>query len=114
MFGYHRAFNHRRSMIADRIFDSSPLDDSFPIPLCTYSPAESRVLLEQALGKLPQRERRTIELTYFKGLSATEAAAVTGETVRVVRHNLYRGLEKLRKILKSPMVSEQNGEGDSR
>lgn len=114
MFGYHRAFNHRRAMVAARIFDSCPLDDSGPIAFPGHSQAEQRVLVEQALGKLPARERRTIELIYFKGLTGAEAAAVTRESVRVVRHNLYRGLEKLRKILIEPEALEQPRKGGSR
>jgi len=111
MFGYHRAFNHRRAMVAARFFDSCPLDDSSPIAFPGHSQAELRVLVQQALGKLPARERRTIELIYFKGLTGTEAAAVTRESVRVVRHNLYRGLEKLRKILIEPEVPEETAKG---
>ena len=61
-----------------------------------YSLAEISVLIEQALSHLQLRQRRTIELIYYEGLTAEEVAGRTGETVRVVRHNLYRGLEKLR------------------
>lgn len=106
MFGYHRAFNHRRAMIAARVFDSYPLDDSCSMANEAHSQAEVRVLVEQALGRLPARERRTIELIYFKGLTASEAAEVTQETVRVVRHNLYRGIERLRSILILPEAPE--------
>lgn len=112
MFAYHRAFNHRRAMNAARLFDACPLDDSGPIALCARSSqAEVRVIVEQALGKLPLRERRTIELIYFRGMTATEAAAVTDETVRVIRHNLYRGLEKLRKILVESKMCEKSWAG---
>ena len=61
--------------------------------------------LRQTLASLPERERRTIELVYYDGLTAVEIAKCTGETVRVVRHNLYRGLERLRRSI---------CEGDSR
>jgi RNA polymerase sigma-70 factor (ECF subfamily) len=57
------------------------------------------VLVEQILSHLQPRQRRTIELVYYEGLTADEVSLRTGETVRVVRHNLYRGLEKLRKAL---------------
>jgi RNA polymerase sigma-70 factor (ECF subfamily) len=71
-----------------------------------------KLLLKKALGTLQPRQQRTIELTYYEGLTAEEIAVRTGETVRVVRHNLYRGLEKLRRHLCSPVVSA--GKGDSR
>jgi RNA polymerase sigma-70 factor (ECF subfamily) len=48
------------------------------------------------LKSLQPRQRRTIELVYYEGLTAEEISVKTGESVRVVRHNLYRGLEKLR------------------
>lgn len=114
MFAYHRAFNHRRAMMAARLFDACPLDDSHPIAPLAQSQAEIRVLIEQALSKLPARERRTIELIYFNGLTAAETAAVTQETVRVIRHNLYRGLEKMRKVLSERGTLEQARRGDSR
>lgn len=108
LFAYHRTFNARRSLCSMRYFDTDPLDDSLPDALNEAarsrfgSSAENRILVQEALGSLPARQRRTIELIYFGGLTAEEASARTGETVRVVRHNLYRGLEKLRKFLGEP------------
>jgi RNA polymerase sigma-70 factor (ECF subfamily) len=104
MFAYQRAFNFRRSRIAHRYLESDPLDE---LPeLCNvgdsssrYSLAEASLLINQVLRELQPRQRRTIELVYYEGLTADEVSACTGETVRVVRHNLYRGLEKLRKTL---------------
>jgi RNA polymerase sigma-70 factor (ECF subfamily) len=64
-----------------------------------FSQAETAVLIEQVLTRLQPRQRRTIELVYYEGLTAEEISIRTGETVRVVRHNLYRGLEKLRKAV---------------
>jgi RNA polymerase sigma-70 factor (ECF subfamily) len=61
--------------------------------------AEARVLVDEVLSHLQLRQRRTLELIYYEGLTAEEVSIRTGETVRVVRHNLYRGLEKLRKAL---------------
>jgi RNA polymerase sigma-70 factor (ECF subfamily) len=116
LFAYHRALNLRRSLIAARAFSTEPLDDFMP-ELAAYSYAieaqlHDRMLLKKALGSLQPRQQRTIELTYYEGLTAEEIAVRTGETVRVVRHNLYRGLEKLRRHLCSPVVSA--GKGDPR
>jgi RNA polymerase sigma-70 factor, ECF subfamily len=108
MFAYHRTFNRRRALCASRYFDNDSLDEFVPELMrpaqCSpgYSNAETRILVEQALGSLAARQRRTIELVYFGGMTAEEVSARTGETVRVVRHNLYRGLEKLRKLLREP------------
>jgi RNA polymerase sigma-70 factor, ECF subfamily len=105
MFAYQRAFNSRRSLVANRFLENDPIDEFSPElsshrnELPHYSLAETSVLVNQVLRELQPRQRRTIELIYYEGLTADEVAARTGETVRVVRHNLYRGLEKLRKVL---------------
>jgi len=99
MFGYQRILNCRRALVSHRFFETDPFDELVPdVPPSSpdYSLAEISVLIEQALSHLQLRQRRTIELIYYEGLTAEEVAGRTGETVRVVRHNLYRGLEKLR------------------
>jgi RNA polymerase sigma-70 factor, ECF subfamily len=108
MFAYQRTFNRRRHLFASRFFVSEPLDildEILPEILrawqrgSAYSQGENRILIQQVMRSLEPRQRRTIELIYFVGFTAEEVAAQTGETVRVVRHNLYRGLEKLRKAI---------------
>lgn len=116
LFAYHRTLNRRRSLIAARVLSSESLEEFMP-ELLAYSYSiekqlHHRLLLKKALGNLQPRQQRTIELTYYEGLTAEEIAIRTGETVRVVRHNLYRGLEKLRHHLCSPVVSI--GKGDPR
>ncbi|WP_213805313.1 sigma-70 family RNA polymerase sigma factor [Granulicella sp. dw_53] len=103
MFAYHRTFNLRRSQVARRFFDTDSIEDVLPGLLlpkdakADYSVAEGGILLGQLLQTLQPRQRRTIELVYYEGLTAEEVAMRTGESVRVVRHNLYRGLERLRR-----------------
>jgi len=110
MFAYHRTLNHRRALLAARFFDTDSLDDLRP-ELCrpgrTYEGPEGRVLVQQVLSALQPRQRRTIELTYYEGLTAEEISEHTGETVRVVRHNLYRGIQQLRKALCGPTVRSE-------
>ena len=100
MFAYHRTFNSRRSQIASRLYDTESLDET-SVDLRSFrnraSPAENNILVDQVLRSLQPRQRRTIELIYYEGLTAEEVSLATGEGVRVVRHNLYRGLDKLRK-----------------
>jgi RNA polymerase sigma-70 factor (ECF subfamily) len=114
MFAYHRTFNRRRSQIANRFFESDPLEDDasrLRIPASERSAAETSILIEQILRSLQTRQRRTIELVYYEGLTAEEVSARTGESVRVVRHNLYRGLDKLRKAFRpeSALPSKKKG-----
>jgi RNA polymerase sigma-70 factor, ECF subfamily len=104
MFAYHRTFNSRRSQIANRFFDTDPLEEGLPglrAPDRERSTAETNILVAQVLKSLQPRQRRTIELVYYEGLTAEEVSSKTGESVRVVRHNLYRGLDKLRKAFRT-------------
>ena len=113
LFAYSRTLNRRRSLISARVFRTESLEDFVPEPLaCTFAietQLNDRLLLKKALSNLQPRQQRTIELTYYEGLTAEEIATRTGETVRVVRHNLYRGLEKLRHHLCSPGASIGKG-----
>lgn len=119
MFAYHRTLNRRRSLLANRFFDTDPLEDFLPELLEGSRKDQAglydRILIQQVLRNLQPRQRRTIELTYFEGLTAEEISGRTGETVRVVRHNLYRGLEALRKALHKPKTTcssaQKGGQG---
>jgi RNA polymerase sigma-70 factor, ECF subfamily len=116
LFAYQRISNCRRSLAAHRFFDSDPFDELLPavFPLTErslgYSLPELSVLVEQVLSALQPRQRRTIELVYYEGFTAEEVSKRTGESVRVVRHNLYRGLEKLRKDFCVHDSSAEKGE----
>jgi RNA polymerase sigma-70 factor, ECF subfamily len=104
MFTYHRTFNSRRSQIANRFFDTDPLEEGFAgssLADKRCSTTENSILVAQVLKSLQPRQRRTIELIYYEGLTAEEVSSKTGESVRVVRHNLYRGLDKLRKAFRT-------------
>jgi RNA polymerase sigma-70 factor (ECF subfamily) len=120
LFGYQRIFNCRRSLKANRFFETDPFDELVPGLVRNsersngFSLAESAVLIEQVLSSLQPRQRRTIQLVYYEGLTAEEISVRTGETVRAVRHNLYRGLEKLRRAVcgGSPLNGNASGGGD--
>jgi RNA polymerase sigma-70 factor (ECF subfamily) len=107
MFAYQRALNRKRDLKARGYYTISSLEDVLPQALTgsaralpsSLNSAEASCLVEQALSTIQPRQRRVIELVYYEGLTSDEVANVTGESVRVVRHNLYRGLEKMRGIL---------------
>jgi len=112
MFAYHRSFDRRRHLSATGFFCTDSLEENFidslseSLRLTAYSSIEAGILIREVLGQIELRQRRTIELVYYEGLTAEEVAVRTGETVRVVRHNLYRGLEKLRKVLFKERIAE--------
>lgn len=116
MFAYHRTFNSRRQLRTHGFYDSDSIEElpqeviesvNRPLP---FAPTEAVILVNEVLKLIQPRQRRAIELTYYEGLTAEEASEVTGESVRMVRHNLYRGLEKLRSVLcKSPGADQKSG-----
>jgi RNA polymerase sigma-70 factor (sigma-E family) len=52
--------------------------------------------LRSALGRLPRRQRATVVLRYYEGLSEAETAAVLGCSVGTVKSTCSRALAKLR------------------
>ena len=116
MFAYHRTFNSRRQLRTHGFYDSDSIEE-LPQELIegatrpfAFAPTEAVIRVEEALNLIQPRQRRAIELTYYEGLTAEQASEVTGDSVRVVRHNLYRGLERLRTVLcKSPERDQKNG-----
>jgi RNA polymerase sigma-70 factor, ECF subfamily len=105
-YAYHRSIDRRQHLQANRFYSRAELDELTPAELPCASghllclpPQEIVCLVEQVLATLETRQRRVIELTYFVGLTAEEIAKKTGDSASSVRHNLYRGLAKLRTVL---------------
>jgi len=106
-YAYHRTMNRKKHLAAKGFYTTEELADQI-LPAELYDVAgrslrlassELERLIEQLLNTVEPRQRQTIELTFFHGLTAEEIASKTGETPSVVRHNLYRGLHKLRVAL---------------
>ena len=70
------------------------------------SPSERAVRSEQfmmlagALSRLPENQRRAVELHYLKGLTVAEVAEQIGRTRPAVVGLLFRGLNQLRELLR--------------
>jgi RNA polymerase sigma-70 factor (ECF subfamily) len=122
MYAYHRTLNHRRGLKAARFYEMEEIDALLqnrvsvdakrPFP---YLPAEAAQLVREALAHIQPRQKEVIELVYYEGCTAEEIAERTGDSANVVRHNLYRGMEKARSILESVLRGrEQIGRGKTR
>jgi RNA polymerase sigma-70 factor (ECF subfamily) len=100
-YAYHRSFNRREHLHVSGFYSSDELDELASGELFYGSlPAQEVLcLVEQVLSILEPRQRKVIELTYFEGWTAEEIAGQTGDSASSVRHNLYRGLAKLRSVL---------------
>jgi RNA polymerase sigma-70 factor, ECF subfamily len=113
-YAYHRSINRRQHLESNRFYSRDELRELAPAEfscgggyLLCLPPQEVLCLVEQVLATLELRQRRVIELTYFEGLTAEEIATKTGDTASSVRHNLYRGLAKLRKVLQETSSSRE-------
>ena len=98
-YAYHRALNRRRHLAASRFYKWVDLDSAASQPTLSWNPvdvAEVARLMDQLMASLKPRQREILELTYFDGLTAEEIAIKLGESVNIVRHELYRSLAKLR------------------
>ena len=102
-YAYGRALNRKRHLAAHHFYNSVSLEAGVVEPssnLKTADIAEASLLMEELLASVSPRRRTVIELTYFEGLTADEIAERLGLPVGIVRHELYRGLAKLRQSVK--------------
>ncbi|AMV26940.1 ECF RNA polymerase sigma factor SigR [Gemmata sp. SH-PL17] len=63
---------------------------------------EELLRLARALSRLPDDQRLVVELHYLKGLSVADVATHVGRTRPAVVGLLFRGLKKLRELLREP------------
>ncbi len=99
-YAYGRALNRKRHLAAHHFYNSVSLEACVVEPssnLKTADIAEASLLMEELLASVSPRRRTVIELTYFEGLTADEISERLGLPVGIVRHELYRGLAKLRR-----------------
>ncbi len=60
-----------------------------------------RLMIAEALRRLPEQSRRVIEMHYFDGWSHSEIAQRTSLPIGTVKSTIYRGLAKIRHLLES-------------
>lgn len=79
--------------------DEKPIIDPGPTPSESAAQSDRQTQVRKALEALPPRQRATVVLTYFEGLSYPEAAQSLGCSVGTVKKQMSRALETLARLL---------------
>jgi RNA polymerase sigma-70 factor (ECF subfamily) len=102
-YAYHRSFSRRqylnlRGICVNTNEGISTRKESAIGHSSALHALESTRAIKQALEHLNKAQRTTLELAFYEGLSMHEIAVRTGESFDSVRHQYYRGLDKLRSM----------------
>ena len=118
-YAYTRAIDHRRHLESRRYYTSLQIEEVDPETLGQHSaltsglsPEEGTHLIEQALNHLDAKQRAAVTAYFFRGLSLNEIAHELDESFGNARHHLYRGLERMRRVLAPKDEAEESSEPD--
>jgi RNA polymerase sigma-70 factor (ECF subfamily) len=103
-YAYHRALRRKRHLVANRFYHWEDLEVAIELGSARILPGEPPEivrLVEQMLAKLKPRQRAAVEMTYYEGLTAAEIADRLNESVHAIRHDLHRGIARLRAAVES-------------
>jgi RNA polymerase sigma-70 factor (ECF subfamily) len=114
---YLSAYLYRiaHNMITDRYrrrpLPALPFDEALEASDADRPEVSAPIRIEQdraraALWQLTPDQRLVITLKYFEGFSNEEIAVVLGKPIGAVKSLQHRGLEALRRILKSEQIGE--------
>jgi RNA polymerase sigma-70 factor (ECF subfamily) len=113
-YAYHRSLNRRQYLALRNYYDRRNTTEqelaAINSPPCSWRGLtfqEWRHVIDQGLATLNGKQRRTIELVCFQGLLLSETAERTNESLPNVRHHYSRGLQGLRKFLKTQVGFEE-------
>ena len=87
----------KRRSIQDALHDDIP--SNIDPPDETTETREKRALIEKALSELAPKQRESIELAYFHGLTQTEISARMNEPLGTVKSWMRAGMIRLREII---------------
>jgi RNA polymerase sigma-70 factor (ECF subfamily) len=110
---YSRAINRRHRLNARAQADCSRIEDLADLAdvhLSLERVADTltiRGLVEQALKEVTERQRQTLRMYFFEGYSLREISTHLNENFANTRHHYYRGVEKLRAMLKDSVVHDK-------
>jgi RNA polymerase sigma-70 factor (ECF subfamily) len=119
-YAYHRSIRRKQQLESRHFYSGEVLESvtdeivkQTPRPALGLFPQERGRLIREAMQVVDEKRRKTIEMTFYEGLTAEEIATRTGESAVVVRHNLYRALAKLRAHIEARPRSEREKTPDN-
>jgi RNA polymerase sigma-70 factor (ECF subfamily) len=118
-YAYTRAIDHRRHLESRRYYTNVQIEELEPELLVGNESLASGLslevgsrLIEQGLERLDDKQRAVVTAYFFRGLSLNEIAHELGESFGNVRHHLYRGLERMRRVLAPKDETNESTEPD--
>jgi RNA polymerase sigma-70 factor (ECF subfamily) len=110
---YRRAFDRRAYLARRHFYNGTELVEETKA-LVGARNLEADVIdrlttleLRSAFDQLTERQKVTLELCFFEGMKLGEIAERTGEDLSNVRHHYYRGLERLRQVVREMARNEK-------
>jgi RNA polymerase sigma-70 factor (ECF subfamily) len=110
-YAYHRGMSRRQHLSIRNFYKNSDIaelrGELLTAEVVYFNDQEIRQLVTQALATLNETQSRVLKLAYFEGLSLKEIAERTTDSLGNVRHHYYRGLKRLREVIKSEPTKEK-------
>ena len=110
-YAYHRGMSRRQYLSIRNFYKNSDIADlrgeSLTADVSHLNDQEIRQLVTGALGSLNETQSRVLKLAYFEGLSLKEIAERTDDSLGNVRHHYYRGLNRLRAVIRNEPAKEK-------
>lgn len=103
-YAYSRSMNRRNYLLVRQVHgarERTAMEEEGIWSPSRLPLQETAQLTNEALATLPEAHKRTIEMFFFEGLTLREIAERQNESLSNVRHQYYRGLERLRATLES-------------
>ena len=108
---YSRAFTRREYLSARAKADCSRIEELADLESVDISlerladTLSARDLVQKALLELTERQQQTLRMYFFEGYSLREISTKLDDSFTNTRHHYYRGIEKLKTILKASLAS---------
>ena len=109
---HNRTIDELRKRRRDLSRTNDDIDDHLNLKSGDVSPADATVAqseyakIRAAMQDLPEEQKNVVELSYFKGLTQTEIAEKTGQSLGTVKTRMRLALKKLPKALSAKLGTQ--------